>query len=566
MLSFSLLNSRKINNKQRCFFLGYRKRPFLFYGFTLGGFTMKFTGIRKHKRLLSAVLLGMSLISYGSMYSHTEASYKADKIEYLQTKEDGVIDGDYYVASTPENISWGVLPNKNTKMILTVPSGSTVTFDTVSHEGILEDQGQNPTEYFGKYGVSPEHVLQDAKKIAAEKKGHDFDKNGPHVVTGPVFVEGAEPGDVLKVEVLSLMPRVPYGVISNRHFKGVLPEFPENNPRLDNPTPANPERYGNVSVFTPLEKINGEWMGIVKDKADNKITFPINPFLGIMGVTPNDENSWSSVPPARIGGNIDINELGVGATLYLPVEVAGAGFYTGDPHFVQGDGEVALTAMEASLRGTVRLTVLKKGSAEIPATNSESLVQPFAETEKFWIPIGLDEDLDEAMRKSVRESVSFIAKQIGVDRRVAYAYLSAAVDYEVSQAVDKTKGIHALIPKADFISALSFKLSINGKDCPVEMINRNLYVPAETAINAAGGKYKASKNAMTVELADKHISASVNSNVFAINSDSVTSVNAAPVISNEGKIYIPVSSLSEIFGLKVNWATVDHTIEGNASN
>lgn len=88
--------------------------------------------------------------------------------------------------------------------------------------------------------------------------------------------------------------------------------------------------------------------------------FPLNPFLGIMGVTPNTDEHYSSVPPTRVGGNIDINELGVGSTLYLPVEVPGAGFYTGDPHFVQGDGEVALTALEASLRGTVRLTVLKK--------------------------------------------------------------------------------------------------------------------------------------------------------------------------------------------------------------
>ena len=104
-------------------------------------------------------------------------------------------------------------------------------------------------------------------------------------------------------------------------------------------------------------------------------------------MAPNTSEKVSSVPPINVGGNLDINELGVGSTLYLPVEVAGANFYTGDPHFVQGDGEVALTALEGSLRGTVRLTLLKAGDPAIPQT-SEKFIQAFAETEKYWIPIG----------------------------------------------------------------------------------------------------------------------------------------------------------------------------------
>jgi Predicted acetamidase/formamidase len=165
-----------------------------------------------------------------------------------------------------------------------------------------------------------------------------------------------------------------------------------------------------------------------------------------MGLATNTEEMLSSVPPLPVGGNLDINELGIGSTLYLPVEVAGGLFYTGDPHFVQGDGEVALTALEGSLRGSVRLTVLKKGSPEIPR-NGETFEQAFAETEKYWIPVGLNADLDEAMKQSVRESISFLEKQLGVDRAMAYAYLSAGVDYEVSQVVGQDQGYSRPDPK-----------------------------------------------------------------------------------------------------------------------
>src|SRR5215471_13128615 len=134
---------------------------------------------------------------------------------------------DFYVPATPETIRWGYLPDNAAKPVVTVRSGATVTFDTVSHEGILEDQGRDPAKYFGGFGVAPDQVLNDAKAIAASSLQHDFAKDGPHVVIGPVALENASPGDVLKVEMISLTPRVPYGVISNRHGKGALPgEFP----------------------------------------------------------------------------------------------------------------------------------------------------------------------------------------------------------------------------------------------------------------------------------------------------------------------------------------------------
>jgi acetamidase/formamidase len=124
----------------------------------------------------------------------------------------------------PEQVYWGYLPRVGDPAVLRVRSGSTVTIDTVSHEGILEDQGRDPVAWFGSKGVPRGQVLDDAVAIAREYDRHDrdFDADGPHVVTGPVYVEGAEPGDVLKIEPLTALPRVPYGVISSRHGKGAL--------------------------------------------------------------------------------------------------------------------------------------------------------------------------------------------------------------------------------------------------------------------------------------------------------------------------------------------------------
>lgn len=166
-------------------------------------------------------------------------------------------------------------------------------------------------------------------------------------------------------------------------------------------------------------------------------------------MAPDTTEKVHSVPPAVYGGNMDINDLGIGSTVYLPVFISGASFYTGDPHMSQGDGEVALTAQEHSLRPTFRLTLLKKGDARIPSSTG-TISKPFGETKDFWIPIGLNPDLDDAMKDATRESVRFLSEQLGMDRATALAYLSAVTDYEVSQVVDKTKGVHALIRKSDF--------------------------------------------------------------------------------------------------------------------
>jgi acetamidase/formamidase len=357
----------------------------------------------------------------------------------------------HYIPSPPDAVRWGHLPNRDAKPVRNVRSGDLVTFDTVSHEGILEDQGRDPVAYFRRKGVAEDQILDDAAAIARSDLPHDFAKDGPHIVTGPVHVIGARAGDVLKVDVVGLVPRAPYGVISNRHGKSALPgEYPlrpQPDPRA---SAAQPDLFQNVSVFTPVRRIRGEFRGVLPVSRRLRAEFPIDPFMGVMGVAQNTSDRVNSTPPSAAGGNLDIRDLTVGSTLYLPVFVPGAKFFVGDPHYRQGHGEVASTALEAPLRGTFRLTLLKRGSGAIPGGRG-TLEMPFGENAEFWMPVGLNPDLDEAMKQAVREAIAFLAGEHGMSRSVAFAYMSAATDYVVSQVVDRTKGVHARITKAHFV-------------------------------------------------------------------------------------------------------------------
>jgi acetamidase/formamidase len=305
----------------------------------------------------------------------------------------------------------------------------------VSHEGILEDQGKDPLAFFAGHGVAPASVLTDAVEIAATLARDPF-ADGPHVVTGPIRVEGAEPGDLLKITVVQLDPRVPYGVISNRHGKGAL-------------AGELPRHEHNVSVFTPIEERGGRWVGVlpVIEGGDRVVEFPLAPFLGTMGVAVDSDDRPHSVPPGSHGGNIDIKLLVEGAVLYLPVQVEGALAYVGDPHFAQGDGEVALTALEASLRATLRFEVVPREEA---LSAFGELAGPLVHTGEYLVPTGLDPDLGEAMRKAVRAALALLQARFGMDEHLAYAYLSAATDFDISQVVDIVCGVHARIREADF--------------------------------------------------------------------------------------------------------------------
>ncbi|RFA15451.1 acetamidase [Subtercola boreus] len=349
----------------------------------------------------------------------------------------GAIRSPHYLPATGRNVLWGRLPCARDEAVLEIESGDEVTIDTLSHEGILEDQGRDPLRYFQGHGVERHHILDDAIAIAASDYPRDRAADGPHVVTGPIRVRGAKPGDLLKMTLVEALPRVPYGVISNRHGKGALPgEYPAS--------------LGTVSVFSRVdEDPDGRLVGVlpVTPGGPDIVRFPLAPFLGIMGVAVAGDTRPHSVPPGAHGGNIDINLLTAGNSLYLPVQVAGALAYVGDPHFAQGDGEVALTAMEASLRVTVRFELLSQSDA---LRQFGALVGPLAETREFLVPTGMSVDLDEAVEHCVRAAISLLGARYGMEPHLAYAYLSAATDFNISQVVDIVKGVHARIRVADF--------------------------------------------------------------------------------------------------------------------
>jgi acetamidase/formamidase len=349
---------------------------------------------------------------------------------------DGPIRG-AYLPSTTDDVLWGRLPCAADAAVLSVEPGAEITVDTLSHEGILEDQGRDPRAFFAPYGVD---VLDDAIALAASAVPRDPGADGPHVVSRPIEVSGARAGDLLAMTVLETTPRVPYGVISNRHGRGALAgEFPRDGAGLH-------------SVFARVDEDGTHGLLPLREGQDDAgptARFELAPFLGIMGVATPGTSRLHSVPPGPHGGNLDIRLLTSGSTLYLPVQVDGALAYVGDPHFAQGDGEVSLTAMEASLRVTLRLDVVAREEA---LRRFGELVGPLAETSEFLVPTGLDEDLDVAVRNCVRAAIALIGARFGMDERLAYAYLSAATDFRISQVVDVVKGVHATIRKADFPS------------------------------------------------------------------------------------------------------------------
>ena len=357
----------------------------------------------------------------------------------------GGIDGDHYLPVNGETSRWGWWPNRQADPVMSVDGGAVLTVDTLSHEGILEDQGRDPAAFFGARGVKESGVLADAVEMARAAP-HTFGVDGPHVVTGPIEVRGAGPGDLLQVDVLGFALRVPYGVTSNRHGLGALPgEMPDGSEPPGTLTPVTP--HGTVSVFTEVEGDAERGTAVLRYGTDGAVRYPIAPFLGMMGVSPDTTEPVATRPPGRHGGNIDIKHLVKGSTVYLPVQTPGAGFAVGDPHFAQGNGEVALTALEGSLRADLRLSILRGPEARRACGLLEN---PFAETGDHWIPVGLHADLDEAMREAVREALRFCEGRLGLPRHIAYAYLSCAADFEVTQVVNEIKGVHCLIAKRDF--------------------------------------------------------------------------------------------------------------------
>ena len=256
----------------------------------------------------------------------------------------------------------------------------------------------------------------------------DPPRMGPHIITGPVAVRGAEPGDVLRIDILAIEPGADWGFCGFRPLFGTLPEdFP----------------YARM-LHIPVDRAAGTaTIPMMVREGGGGITLPLAPFFGVMGVAPPPE--WgriSTKEPRAHGGNLDNKELVAGTTLFLPVHVAGAMFSAGDGHGMQGDGEVCINALEMCLTGTFRLGVEKGGGASDPA-----LRFPRAETPTHYVTMGLNEDLDLAMKGALREMIAFIASRTNLSPADAYQFCSLAVDFRVTQTVNGEKGVHGMLRK-----------------------------------------------------------------------------------------------------------------------
>ncbi len=342
------------------------------------------------------------------------------------------------LASTPETVRFGRLPGADARCVGELAPGGVLVVDTVSHEGLLPDQGSDPVTFFTSLGIREDEVLEDVRTLARAGLARDPERDGPHIVTGPVALTGVRAGDLIRIETLGLERRTDYGIVSNRHNKGVLAgEFPLAGP--DGPPP----------VVSHLARVVGPDRGELRDGAGRAIRFALGEFLGLIGVTPDAADEQPSTPPGPYGGNLDIRHLGVGSSLLVRAALDGGLVVVGDPHFAQGNGEVALTAFEAPLRATLRCSVETGASARRVA---DLLAHPFGETTDAHLAIGLGATLDEALAAATRHAVALVSALTGLAPETALAYLSVTADFEVSQAVNGVRGVHCVVKKRDLAS------------------------------------------------------------------------------------------------------------------
>ena len=311
--------------------------------------------------------------------------------------------------ATPATVAYGYYWSAATP-VLRIDSGDIIDVDTLL---------TNTPAGLAKSGVPDDKIQASLKAIVAEVTG---DRRGPggHILTGPVYVEGAEPGDVLEVKILSIDLPIDYG------YNGCSGYLPEN---CETGLPSK-------IITLDRKKMTAEFLpGIV---------IPLKPFYGSIGIAPAPElGRVSSNPPGRHAGNLDNRELIAGSTLYIPVFAPGALFEIGDGHAAQGDGEVDQTAIETSLRGRLQLTVRK----------DMRLKWPRAETPTDYISMATDPDLVVATKTAIQEMVDFLVSEKRLTRHQAYQLVSIAGNVAVTQLVDKPNlGVHVRLPKSIFVT------------------------------------------------------------------------------------------------------------------
>jgi acetamidase/formamidase len=308
--------------------------------------------------------------------------------------------------ATPKTVAYGYYWSA-AEPVLRIASGDVIDVDTLL---------TNTPAGLQRAGVADDKIQASLKSIVAEVTG---DRKGPggHILTGPVYVETAQPGDALQVDILSIDLALDYG------YNGCSGFLRENCDRAVGIRIIPLDRKTMTAEFAP---------GIV---------IPLRPFFGSMGVAPAPEiGRVSSTPPGTHAGNLDNKDLVAGTTLYIPVFVPGALFEVGDGHAAQGDGEVDQTAIETSLRGRLRLTV-RKGL---------SLAWPRAETPTHYISMASDKDLTVATKTAIQEMIDFVAATKHMSKHEAYQLTSVAADVAITQLVDQTLGVHVKMPKSIF--------------------------------------------------------------------------------------------------------------------
>jgi acetamidase/formamidase len=326
--------------------------------------------------------------------------------------------------ATPQTVHWGYF-DPTLEPVLTVSSGDLIEIETLTHHA----------------GDAPD-LLMDAGIERVFEEVHDRGP-GPHLLTGPIALAGARPGDVIQVEILSAEPRLAHGSNLAGHWGALYDDFAKERVtifELDIAALTGRALFAYDWQTTPLVDSPGTIVpagSVTREPALEGVSVPLRPHFGTMGVAPARRGRHSSVPPGAHGGNIDNWRIGAGARMYYPVQVAGALLSVGDPHVSQGDGEISGTALEASLNGILRLSLRPDLELSMPLleTPGELLVHAFGD------------DLDEAMRAAALLSIDLLCSRFAFTRDDAYAFCSLAVDFAVTQVVDGRQGVHARIDK-----------------------------------------------------------------------------------------------------------------------
>ncbi len=317
---------------------------------------------------------------------------------------------DYTLLAKPDTVVWGYYSGLS-KPALTVHSGDTVRMQTLSTCGSPErliSRGVKP-------GDIPPYTAAIFKEYPEKDKGP-----GGHILTGPVAITEAEPGDVLEVQIVKVEIDANFACNGFGVDRGFLPmEYPYSRTKI---IPLDREKM--IGHFAP------------------GIDLPLHPFFGSMGVAPAG-GKIDSAPPFVHAGNLDNKELVAGTTLFIPVAAKGALFQAGDGHAGQGNGEVDITALETYLTGTFRFVVHK----------DRHLLWPRAETPDFFLSMGFSKDLHEATEHAVRDMIDFLVTEKHMSRDDAYMLCSVAVDVDITELVDGNVGVHAMLPKKIFTEA-----------------------------------------------------------------------------------------------------------------